>query len=90
MKRRCIEVELYRYHVFLCMSDRPRHRRRLASLGPASSTFAFRFPEAEGLWRVNPSLASLNAISQAESERALLRRNRRRRPWRLPLSHWRA
>ena len=81
MKRRFIEFELYRYHVFLCMSDRPGHRRRLASLGPyplavlrdtvpASSTFAFRLPEAEGLWRVNPSLASLNAISQAESERA--------------------
>jgi len=68
MKRRFIEVELYRYHVFLCMSGRPR--RRLASLDPASSTFAFRIPEAEGLWRVNPSLASLNALAQAESERA--------------------
>ena len=87
MKRRFIGVELYRYHVFLCVSDRPGsvpiwHRRLLASLGPgmnAEHVYAEHelgrgilypvggFPE--GSWLVNPSIASLNAIAQAESER---------------------
>ena len=65
MKRRFIEVELYRYHVFLFVSDRPGHEC-LAALGPGMNAERGLF---EGSWRVSLSVASLNAMAQAESER---------------------
>ena len=68
MKRRFIEVELYRYHVFLFVSDRPGHEC-LAALGPGLEELRAAMGLFEELWHVNLSLASLNALAQAESER---------------------
>lgn len=69
MKRRFIEVELYRYHVFIFVSDRPGHEC-LAALGPGMNSEHVLFGiSPEGSWRVNLSVASLNALAQAESER---------------------